>query len=106
MPNDRLIKLLELKETIPNDPFLDYAMALEYVKLDDVEKAASLFSMLYQDYPDYLPFYYHYGALLMNTNRGEQSEEVLQKGVLLAKSQNDMRTLAELEGLLVIIEDL
>ena len=106
MPNDRLIKLLSLKQSLPNDPFVDYAMALEYVKLDDVEKASALFLDLYNQHPDYLPIYYHYGVLLINTDQLKRAEKIIQEGTQLAKQQNDTRTVSELNGLLEILDDL
>ncbi|MBS1531280.1 MAG: tetratricopeptide repeat protein, partial [Bacteroidetes bacterium] len=39
MPESRLEKLLEFLKNEPNDEFLQYALATEYVRLNDTEKA-------------------------------------------------------------------
>ena len=105
MPNDRLIKLLALKESLPNDPFVDYAMALEHIKINENDQAKTLFKSLENVHPEYLPFYYHYGLLLINTQALEMAELIVNKGMEIARSQQDMHTLSELQTLLDQIED-
>ena len=47
----------------PADPFLPYALALEYVRLNKNEDAISLLEKVLNLNPDYLPAYYHLGKL-------------------------------------------
>ena len=97
MKNNRLNQLFALLETNPEDEFLNYALALEQIKLEADEKAATVFAKLYAIHPQYLPQYYHYGLCLARLGRTQEAGEVLRKGSTVAKSQHNSKTLAEIE---------
>ena len=106
MTDQRLVKLKELKTQLPDDPFVDYAMALEYVKQNNAELATRAFKYLQEHHSSYLPQYYHYGALLINLDKTAEAKLVINAGVKLAKEQQDEHTVSELISLLDVIEDL
>ncbi|MEI6816170.1 MAG: tetratricopeptide repeat protein [Bacteroidota bacterium] len=96
MTNNRLEQLKTFLQEEPNDPFLQYSMALEYLKLDEDQEALKVFENLMKEQPDYLPTYYHLGKLyekLLNTEEAIRTYEI---GILLARKQNNSRTLREL----------
>lgn len=93
----RINSLRHMLDEAPDDPFLIYALALELKPLDAGE-SLSLFEALLQNHPDYLPTYYHAAAALRRAGQRLQALQVYEKGMALARQQNDMKTLAELQN--------
>ena len=58
MNQKRLEQLREMLAEEPNDPFLIYALATEYLNTDKA-KARLYFEILLSKYPDYAGTYYH-----------------------------------------------
>ncbi|WP_428660308.1 tetratricopeptide repeat protein [Runella sp.] len=96
MNNNRLAFLLQFFEEDPNDPFNSYALAMEYQQ-SDVTKAAEFFRLLLDKHPDYLPTYYHAAALFAELEQLEYAEQLYQKGMQLALSQQNTKTYQELQ---------
>lgn len=97
MSNNRIEKLKEFYQQNPNDPFVIYGLALEYVKTDP-DKAAEHFDILLQHHPDYLPTYYHAAALYAEMDQRTKAEYIYIKGIDLAELTNDQHTLRELKN--------
>ena len=95
--NDRLKSLLGYLEDDPKDPFNWYAVALEYQK-SAPEKTREYFQKLLDEFPDYLPTYYHAAALLADTGERDAAEAVYQKGITLARTQQEHNALRELQN--------
>lgn len=83
----------------PNDPFLHFALAKEYVKENRIEEAEQTYGMLMEKFPDYVATYYHFGSLLKNMGKVDLALEVMQKGIEIAQKINDMHSLSELRQL-------
>ncbi len=94
--NNRLQELLDFLEKEPNDPFLKYALAMEYANID-LEKSLKMYEDLLKNHSDYLPTYYQAAKLYEELERNEQAEEIYKKGVELSESQNNTHTLKELQ---------
>ncbi len=77
---ERLKQLLEFSEKEPNDPFLIYALATEYLKID-AQKALNYFENLLQNHSDYIPTYYHAAALYASLEEYKKANEVYLKGI-------------------------
>jgi uncharacterized protein HemY len=109
MQEQRVQQLQQMLQESPNDPFLLYALALEY-RGQDVALAQGYFDTLLTHHPDYLPTYYHAAALYAETGQAQQAKAVYQKGLLLAQQQNDQHSLRELrnayQNLLVDLDEL
>ncbi len=88
----------------PNDPFLHYALAKEYEKLNLFEEASQKFSELVTQFPNYIGTYYHYGRLLSIQKNHQEALNILEKGIVIAESLGDLHSLAELKNLLVNLE--
>ena len=97
MSSTLLTNLLAFYEEDPNDPFNIYALAIEYMK-SDASQAALYFNKLLNEHADYLPTYYHAGAFFAETGDVMKAEEIYQKGVELARRQNNAKALRELQG--------
>lgn len=97
MSSTRIKKLLEFYQQNPDDPFVIYALALEYVNVD-VALAKKYFSVLLNKHPDYLATYYHAAALFSDMDEREQAEEIYKKGIALARKSDDAHALKELQN--------
>lgn len=97
MSEQRLKTLLKFYEEDPNDPFNLYGLALEYQK-SDLQKSDELFSKLLQDFPDYVPSYYHAAKLKIELKQHEAALSIYKKGIEVAKQQNEKKAEQELRS--------
>ncbi len=104
MQAERLKILLELLEQEPDEPFNLYAVAMEYMNADR-KKALGYLENLLESHPDYLPTYYHAGALLVEIHNYEKAALVYQKGIDLANKLNKSNALRELRGAYQMLQD-
>ena len=95
--SDRIQILKQYLAEDPADPFNQYALALEYLKAD-VNEARRLFQSLIEKHPNYLPTYYPYALLLVESKEPDMAEEIFEKGMSVAKSAGDMKTYRELQS--------
>ena len=104
MVEDRLVFMEEMLETNPNDPFLLYAIAIEYQNKGDEKKTQSIFTKLVKEHPDYLPAYYQLGQILEKKGKLDKAIALYRKGKDLAEKANDQKVLGELsEALLILV---
>jgi tetratricopeptide (TPR) repeat protein len=96
MNNDRIQQLIRFVQEEPGDPFNVYALAMEFVN-SQPEQAQPYFDQLLREHPDYLPTYYHAAALYAERDDRERATDIYQKGIELARTQNNAKTLLELE---------
>lgn len=104
MENTLLEKLLIFYEEDPGDPFNLYALALEYQK-HDASKAAASFDQLLEDFPTYLPAYYHAAQLFSILGEFEKASRTFDTGIKLATEQGNVKTQQELTRALRMFED-
>lgn len=84
----------------PNDPFLRYGLAMEYVSAGQDEEAVHSFEQLLQASPDYVPGYMQAGRALVRLDRLEQARSIFQAGIAAAKRQGDQHAAEEMTGFL------
>jgi len=84
----------------PNDPFLRYSLALEYLKLEKDKEALEILEKLMSESPDYLPTYYIIGNHYQKINQPDKAIDAYEKGIIIAQIQKNMRTLRELKDAL------
>ena len=94
---DRLKYLLQLHLEQPNDPFLLYGIALEYKKNDSSE-TGTCFDKLLTVFPEYLASYYQAAEYFGEKGYYEKALAIYDKGIELAASLNETKTLAELKN--------
>ncbi|MFI5163380.1 MAG: heme biosynthesis protein HemY [Sphingobacteriales bacterium] len=97
MQSDRLEKLLEFLKNEPNDEFLLYALATEYLRLNDSAKALEYYEKLVNDHPNYVGTYYHLGKLYEALNRKPDAILIYEKGMDAAQKKCDNHAFAELK---------
>ncbi len=95
---DRIPQLLSFLQDSPNDPFIQYALALEYIKSGAPETGLQYFEGLAEKHPDYVGTYYHLAKLYIRLNRPEDAERTYHTGIDIAKQQQDQHALAELQN--------
>ena len=94
---NRLEILRQFVEEEPQDAFNHYALATELLKTDKNE-SKEIFEYLIQHHADYLPTYYHLGALYVELGENDAAEQTYLQGIELAKNLKNEKTLKELKG--------
>ena len=104
MTNQDRIKLLkQFLEDDPDDPFNLYALGLEYLK-ENSDQAKFYFDKLLKNHELYVPAYYHAGLLYSERGETEKAIEILKKGIMICRGQQDFKTQRELQTLLTNLE--
>lgn len=98
MDTSRLEKLLAFIENEPNDELLKYALATEYLRLNDTDKALAYYEDLVKNHPNYTGTYYHLGKLYEALNRRDDAIATYEKGIEITRAKRDMHALSELQG--------
>jgi tetratricopeptide (TPR) repeat protein len=98
-----LINAMLVKE--PNDDFLNYALALEYIKENNFNKAIEIFTRLILASPQYLASYYQLGKLHESAGEKETAVSIYTKGIEIARQQKNTKTLSELNEALTLLEE-
>ena len=98
MQDTRLQKLLQFLEDEPNDEFLQYALATEYLRLNDTGKALQYYEKLITDHANYTGTYYHLGKLYETLGRKEDAIKTYQTGMLITKQKRDNHAFSELQS--------
>lgn len=102
---EQRIKYLEtLVAEEPDEPFNQYALAMEYLQ-SHPQKALEQLTVIVSNFPDYLPTYYQLSTLLMNTEQLEKAFELAENGIALAIKQKNDKAFKELTGLKNLIAD-
>ena len=82
----------------PNDCFLNHALALEYVKIEDDETAKKYFEINLTNDPGYIATYYHLAKLLERVGDRQMALTIYEQGMEKAKAAKDMHTYNELQN--------
>lgn len=105
LATERLKMIEEMLKSHPDDPFLHYAVALEHRKAKNYNKAQSVLEQLIQRTPEYLGSYYQLGKLYEESGATEKAIATYKQGEIVAREQNDIKTLGELSEALMILDD-
>lgn len=95
----RRIKLEEMLAAEPDDPFLNYALALETAKEDRVAALQRLAEMN-DRFPDHVPAFFRRGQLLAESGDPQAARKVLIAGIQAARGIGDDHAAAEMQELL------
>lgn len=94
---DRIQTLQSLLEKEPNDSFLLHCLALEYVKIQQDDKAQSLFEKIITANPNYVGTYYHLAQLYERINNIDKAKICYEQGMKIATQQNNRHAYNELQ---------
>ena len=81
----RIEQLQEFLKDGSNDSFLKYALALEYVRIEENDTAKDCFLKLIKQDENYLASYYQLGKLYELLNDLESAIEIYKKGIKIAQ---------------------
>ena len=98
MSNPRITQLRQFLESTPSDPFLNHALALEFIKEGDEADAERHFRSNLDLSPEYVATYYHLGKLLERDGRAEEAMAMYERGMTVAKAAGDGHTYNELQS--------
>jgi len=96
----RIEKLRAFLLENPADSFVQHALALEYIKLQDDASAKELFLQLLARDPGYVGSYYHLAKLLERQEDTDGAIHWYEAGMVRAKEAGDMHAYGELRGAL------
>lgn len=94
--SNRLEELQQFLKDSPNDPFLKYAITMEYRKTGDVEAALAGFEDLQANHPDYVGTYYHFAKFLEEQGKKEEAVKIYQAGMEVAQRVRNRHAYQEL----------
>lgn len=95
---NRIEKIQAMLAEDPLDNFLRHALALEYIKAGEDDKARTLFEEILTRDPAYIGSYYHLAKLLERNEKTEEAIKWYEKGMEEAKKAGDDHALGELRG--------
>jgi len=98
MQTSRLEKLLEFIKNEPEDPFLKYALATEYLRMNQTDKALTYYEDLVNNHPGYTGTYYHLGKLYEALDRKEDAISTYETGMKITKEKRDNHAFSELKA--------
>lgn len=103
IPRKEMIFSMLLKE--PNDVFLNYALAMEYLASHDFNEAANQLKKVLTFNSDYLPCFYQLGQVHEKLGNNDVAISFYKKGIEIAKLQNNTKALGELNEAVWMLED-
>lgn len=98
------MQLTKLLAVDPNDTFVLYALAMEYRKLKDFQKAMEFLDRTLQVDPNYCYAYYQKGQVYEACGDLESARQSYRRGVDAALRTSDHKARSELEAALSAIE--
>lgn len=100
----RLEQLEQLVRQHPDDTFLRYAIAMEYVSAGRLEDAAAALDALIERDPDYSAAYHQAGRVAEKRERFEDAARYYKRGIEVAGRQGDLHAKKEMQEALMMIE--
>jgi len=82
------------------DPFVWYALAMEYRTLERPDDAVATFTKLRASNPDYVPAYLMCGQVLIAQGKKDDAREWLEAGIAAARKKGDGHAAGELQDAL------
>jgi Tfp pilus assembly protein PilF len=95
---NRIEKIQEFLSQQPQDNFLRHALALEYIKIGEDQKARDLFIEILTLSPDYIGSYYPLAKILEKLALRQEAIDWYEKGLAAAKLAKDDHAYRELQG--------
>jgi tetratricopeptide (TPR) repeat protein len=95
---ERIEKLIELLKDNPLDSFLQHALALEYLKAGDEDKARKLFERILEREPSYIGSYYQLAKLFEQMGDKESAKNWYERGMKEAQKVGEVRAFNELKS--------
>ena len=82
----------------PDDAFLQYALATEYIALDNDNEDLLIFIKLVDTQPEYYATYYHLGKLYERQGEDDKAEAAYEQGMKITARLGQRHAHGELRG--------
>jgi len=92
----RVDKILEMMQSGGKDSFLQHALAMEYIKIGQLEPALEQLIDLLNSNPEYVGSYYHLGKLYEKLNKSDLALKTYESGMDVAKRLKEQHAYNEL----------
>ena len=96
--SERIEKLRKFLEANPADSFVQHALALEYIKAGDEQKARKLFEDILGRDPGYVGSYYHLAKLLERIGDIKEAVKWYEQGMVETRKMGDNHAFGELRS--------
>lgn len=104
MSNDKITLLESFLKLDPNDGFTQFALAMEYKKIGDIDKSEKVYRSLLEKDPNYVGAYYHLGKLYEESGRIAQASQIYKTGIEIANLVKDFHAASELQQALMELD--
>ncbi len=98
--NIRVDKLKAMLQEQPDDSFLNFALGLEYVKMEQYDAALAAFEGIVQRDAQYTGVYYHLGKLYERFGLESKAIATYEAGMEVCKEKKETHNFNELRGAL------
>lgn len=95
---ERINRIKDFLTANPGDPFLNHALALEYIKIGDDAEAGRIFENILTNDPSYIGSYYHLAKLFERNNDAAKAIKWYEKGMQAARAAGDNHAFNELRS--------
>jgi Tfp pilus assembly protein PilF len=96
--NSRLEQLKEFLKQSPEDSFLQYAMAVEYISMDQDDDAQEILEHLVKTDERYFASYYHLAKLYERKQLNSKAEQCYEAGIKMCKTLGENFAMRELQS--------
>jgi tetratricopeptide (TPR) repeat protein len=100
MKSGRLHDMLRMLKHDPKDPFMRYAVALEYVANRKYQLGVHYLQQIIKMDRHYVPAYHQLGLILAQMKKRDEAVAILQQGIKIAEEKGDQVERNEMEDLL------
>lgn len=104
MSQKRIDLISEMMNKNPEDSYLRYAIAVEYLNIGNTAQAEKEFATIVKTDKTYLASYYQLGRLLQGRGRVKKAISVYKAGLEVARKKNDQKTIGSLSEALMILD--
>lgn len=98
--SNRREKLLELLKSSPDDPFLNYGLAMEDRAAGDLPAALRGLQKVLELDRDYVAAWFHQGQVLVELGERDRAQAILAEGIEVARRVGDQHAHDEMTGYL------
>jgi lipopolysaccharide biosynthesis regulator YciM len=102
---DRFVLISDMLKKTPDDSFLNYALAMEYLAKNEPDNAILQLEELIKRDENYLGSYYQLGKLYENKDEISKAIDVYKRGIEKAELEKNNKAIGELNEALWLIDD-
>jgi len=99
----RLDKIQQMLASEPNDVFLHFSLAMEYVKQGQYEDALAEFARVNEMDADYVPAYFQRASTLVTLQCNDEARLILQQGIAAAQRAGDHHAASQMGQMLSLM---